>query len=178
MRQIKLDFQQSQHSIWRWVGLFLLIAGLMLNVLLYLKNQNMSAETNDFLAQIERIKHPAKAVIIPVDDVQTATEKTQLAEANAVTKQLSLPWPNLFKVLEATREPDIDLVELAPNSQTGDVLIIGKAENLKSVFDYMERLKKSQAFSKIDLNGHEKMLQNGTQTLRFSIVAKWLTDNE
>lgn len=178
MRQIKLDFQQTHHSIWRLAGLFLLFAGLILNVLLYVKNQNTSTETNDILNQIERIKHPAKAVTIPVDDIQTATEKNQLLQVDAVIKQLNLPWPDLFKILETTRESSIDLLELSPNSQTGDVLIIGKADNLKSVFDYIERLKKSRVFSKIDLNSHEKTLQNGIQVLRFNIVAKWLSNNE
>lgn len=178
MRQIKLDFQQAQHLTLRWVGLFLLFAGLILNMLLYLKNQNTTTEINDILNQIERIKHPAKALIIPVDDIQTATEKNKLLQVDAVIKQLNLPWPDLFKMLETTRESSIDLLELSPNSQTGDVLIIGKADNLKSVLDYMARLKKSQAFSKIDLNSHEKTLQNGTQVLRFNIVAKWLPEHE
>lgn len=178
MRQIKLNFQQPQYSTERWAGSLLLFAGLMLNVLLSVHNQKLSVERNDFIAQAEHIKHPAKAEIIPVDDMQSATEKNQLKEAEAVIKQLNLPWPNLFKMLETTREPGIDLLELTPNTQTGDVLIIGKTENLKSVFDYMERLKKSQVFSKIDLNSHEKTLQNGIQVLRFTIVAKWLPNNE
>lgn len=178
MRQIKLDFQQSQHSTWLWTGRLLLIAALMLNAMLYANNQKLSVETNDFLAQTESINHPAKAVIIPVDDIQTASEKNQLKEADAVIQQLNLPWPNLFKILETTREPGVDLLELTPNPQTGEVLIIGQTENLKSVFNYMERLKKSQALSKIDLNSHEKMTQNGIQLLRFTIVAKWLSNNE
>ena len=49
---------------------------------------------------------------------------------------------------------------------------------LMATIDYMERLKKSQVFSKIDLNSHEKTLQNATQALRFNIVAKWLPRNE
>lgn len=178
MRQIKLDFEQSQHSIWLWAGRLLLIAGLMLNVLLYANNQQLSVETNNLLAQIESIKHPAKIVTVPVDDIQKTTEDNQLKEADAVIQQLNLPWPNLFKMLETTREPGIDLLEITPNPQTGEVLIIGQTANLKSVFDYMERLKKSQLFSKVDLNSHEKTLQNGTPTLRFNIVAKWLPSNE
>lgn len=178
MRQIKLDFQQPQHLVWQWAAGLLLIAGLMLNVLLYANNQKLSVETNNLLAQIESIKHPAKTVTVKVDDIQTATEENQFKEADAVIQQLNLPWPNLFKMLETTREPSIDLLELTPNPQTGEVLIIGQTANLKSVFDYMERLKKSQVFSKINLNSHEKTLHNGTQALRFTIVAKWLPSNE
>ena len=178
MLQIKLDFQQSQHLTWRWLGGVLLIAGVLLNVLLYLHNQKLSVETNDLLAQAERIEHPVKKVIIPVDDMQSVAEKNQLKEADAVIKQLNLPWSMLFNTLETTREPGIDLLEVMPNLEVGEVLIIGKTENLKSVFAYMERLKKNQVFSKIDLNSHEKTTQYGTQALKFTIVAKWSANNE
>lgn len=178
MRQIKLDFHQPRHSIWMLAGHLLLIVGLVLNVFLYSKNQKLSDERNDFITQIQRIKQPVKKEIVPVDDIQISAEKNQLAEADAVIKQLNFPWSKLFQTLENTRDSGIDLLELSPNTQTGDVLIIGKAENLKSVFDYMERLKKSQVFSKLDLNSHEKMMQNGTQDLKFSIAAKWLPNNE
>ena len=178
MRQIKLNFHQPRYSIWMLAGYLLLIVGLMLNVWLYVKNQKLTNQNNEFITQIQRIRQPVKKMILPVDDIQTVAEKNQIAEADVVIKQLNLPWSNLFQTLENTRDTDIDLLELSPNTQTGDVLIIGKAENLKSVFDYMERLKKSQVFSRVDLNNHEKMLQNGTQGLKFSVAAKWLPNNE
>lgn len=178
MRQIKLNFQQSQPSTWRWLGLFLLMASLALNSLLFLKNQTISVETNDLLAQIDQIKHPTKLATISEDDTEDDTIKNQLQQADAVMKQLNLPWPLLFKTLETTREPNIQLLEVSPNIQTREVLLVGQTENLKSIFDYIVRLKKSQVFSKVELNSHEKMIRHGAQGLRFTIEAKWLSDHE
>jgi len=173
MQKIKLDFHQNRHvSAWRWVGIGLFIFAITLNVLLVIKSKQNADKTNALLAEIDRINRPVQLATKSDDDPREDVTN-QVKEAGDVIKRLNLPWPGLLKALEDTREKDIDLLSVTPDIQTGDVLIIGQTDSLPTAFGYITRLKKSQVFSKIELIGHEKVIQNGVQALRFTITAKW-----
>lgn len=179
MNQIELDFQKPRYApVWRLIGISLFVVTIVLSLLLVIKNQQNIDETNKLLVEIDHIKHSVKVANKPEDETGNEALRKQLKEADVVIKRLNLPWPNLFKVLEDTREKDVDLFSVTPNAQTGEILIVGQTENLPLAFAYIERLKKSQVFSKVELNDHQKIMQSGVQALRFNIAAKWLTHHE
>lgn len=179
MNQIELDFQKLRYaSVWRLIGIFLFIVTIVLSSMLIIKNQQNIDEANKLLVEIEHLKHPVKVATKPKDEAEYEALKNQLKEADVVIKRLNQSWPSLLKALEDTREKDVDLLSVTPNAQSGEVLIVGQAESIQVAFAYIERLKKSQEFSKVELNNHQKIMHSGVQALRFNITAKWLPHHE
>lgn len=182
MQKISLDFQQtsylSRRLIWRRVGVLLLVVSLIINMFLLIKNQDMTTEADALLIESDIDRNPAQVIQVAESDASTDVADAKLREANIVLSNLNLPWPLLLKTLEDTREEDIDIIAVTPNTVDGDVQIVGQAENLKSLFDYMSRLKKSQMFSTVSLIDHQKVSLHQAHGLRFNIVAQWLINHE
>lgn len=178
MQSIKLNFQQSQKQAWKKPGWLLVMLGLGLNAFLFAEHQEALSTKEAYVSKLEVVSDADKKKLVANNNDQDFAQKNRLKQAGKVMRQLNMPWPALFNHLEATRETNITLLEFTPNTQTEEVLLVGQAENLKTVFDYMDRLKNGQIFTKVELNSHEKNIQQGANVLRFTILAKWQTDDE
>lgn len=179
MQKININFYKPKRIFaWQQVGLVLLLLSIIVNVTLVIKKRNNTEFINEISSEIDRIKHPPKVILTTKNNTEDPVIKRQLNESHEIVRQLNREWALLLKTLEDTRGSDVDLLAITPNTQTGEVLIIGQAESLKLTFEYIERLKKCGIFSKAELNDHQKIMLNGSAVLRFTIVADWIAAHE
>lgn len=179
MNKINLDFQQSSNLRWRYFGLVLLAFGILINALLFIFHQQMR---NDTLAHDEELRKVQQAAnVAPAmeqDSVMSAALRNDLKSAKKMLKQLNAPWPLFFNHLEATTNRNIKLLALNTDVEAGEVHLVGEAEHLNLVIDYLNALKESSLFTDVALSRQVRKLHQGKPVLNFTILMKWKVGNE
>lgn len=170
LRALQLDFKQAvrQRSV---PGLLVLVMGAIalgyvLNSERELAGQIELAEARlEVLAKRGRIK-----AVVPVDSQELQQE---IRQANDILQQLSLPWDDLFKVVESTSEKEIALLSIQPDAGKRLVRIGGEAKNFDALLAYITRLEQSKILHEVFLTSHEIRQQDPEKPVRFALVAKW-----
>lgn len=165
MRELRLDYQDhAQPSLAGVVLLALAVLGVMLTGSYYLKLSERAAQA-----------------IVPsggqVQRGQTAAERSDLvrevADANEVLRQLSIPWESLFKAVEASGANKVTLLALEPDIAKHQVKISGETRNYKALTQYIARLQEQPVLGAVYLQSHQVQQQDEDKPVRFSLLATW-----
>lgn len=97
----------------------------------------------------------------------------ELKLANEVLQKLSVPWETLFAALERTRGDKIALLAVEPDARKGLVRITAETKTAEDMLDYLRRLGKEPAFSRVSLVSHQIQQQDSERPLRFSLAVNW-----
>ena len=173
MRMLDLDFLRGQRpsTARQWLLATLLLA-LALGIAAYgLQLQEQMAQTDARLHQLtQRPARPRQAELL-------AQSPNQLAEAlksgDRVSRQLNIPWVQLFKGLEASQFKDVALLEVQPDVTASRVRISAEARDQDALRDYMKTLWSVEDFSGIYLvrqKINDKVAENPVQ---FTLDARW-----
>lgn len=93
--------------------------------------------------------------------------------ANAVLRQIAVPWDSLFHEIETHTDESVALLSVQPDLQNRIVRIAGEAKNLPLLMGYVRRLGTTGALSNVYLTGHEVKTQDAQRPVTFSLVAAW-----
>ena len=97
----------------------------------------------------------------------------EVAAANAISRQLNLPWTELFNAVEASKSENVALLSIAPDAQQRLLRIAGEAKSLADVLDYLKRLGAVAMFESAYLLDHEIAPQDPHGAVRFTVTASW-----
>jgi hypothetical protein len=109
--------------------------------------------------------------------VTKAIPKAQLDEqtksAEAVVRQLTLPWGRLIEALETTGGKDVAILQLQPDAQQRVLRIMAEARNQEAMVDYLRRLSEVQGFSYVHLLNHQVQQENPQRPIQFTAQASF-----
>src|SRR5512140_3093111 len=107
-------------------------------------------------------------------DVRKAdpAESAALRAATLVSRDLSAPWSELMRSMEASRSPDVSLVRVEPVAARGSLRITGDARHADAMIDYLEQLRK-QGLAELVLTSHQVQAQQPGTPIRFQAQARW-----
>ena len=95
------------------------------------------------------------------------------ARANEITRQLNLPWGDLFSAIEASKGDSIALLSIAPDAQLRQVKLTGEARGFADVVEYVKRLNGIPMFEGAYLLDHGIVRQGPQEIIRFTVSANW-----
>lgn len=99
--------------------------------------------------------------------------REEIAQANEVLQQLTLPWQPLFQAVESSADKDVALLSIQPDAMKRVVRLAGEAKNFKALLGYISRLEASGYLGRVYLTSHEIKTQDPDKPVRFALVADW-----
>lgn len=162
--RLELDFRASRRQA-RWPGALLLALSLALAAGLVSRHRD---------AQLELARLEAEVALAGADRgaavVSRAGNDEELRNAQAVARQLALPWAPLVQTIERAATRDVALLELQPDPQAGVVRLTAEARHREAMFEYARRLG-MRGLRDVHLVGHELQREDPRRPIRFSAQA-------
>jgi Tfp pilus assembly protein PilN len=178
MHKQRLDFAHPQPVVklnGMLAGAAVLAAGLALALALSAYYHRVSSETQatEFdLARLARQSgNPAPAAPKANDALRAEVKRVNQAAA-----QLTIPWEDLFRAVEAATGKKIALLALQPNFQRHELKLSGEADDFASIRRYMDQLDGSKILFDVRLQSHEVISRPNASAIRFELTATWKAD--
>jgi hypothetical protein len=171
--QIHLDYASSANATRPWVW-WLLIAALLANgatVWQYTRMQDQRTGLQLRLHAVAQLTEVPPSALLSSENQDKS--KVRAKQANAVLKELGLPWPVLFAQLERTASPEIALLTIRPEAARGRLRISGEAHHLADVLEYVRALGSAGAMSDVVLEQHEVSGSDPQKPVHFVLSARW-----
>lgn len=165
-RRVDLDYVAAPRRL-RWPGLALLGVSLALAGYLGLRYDGARRESARMEMQMGLLApHRAPARPLPpglLDD--------QVKNADAVVRQLTLPWGPLVGVLEQASTRDVALLQLQPDATQRTLRLTGEARDRAAMFEYLRRLSSAKRLADVHLVSHQVEHANPQRPIQFSVQA-------
>lgn len=97
----------------------------------------------------------------------------QWKQAQAVLRQLALPWARLIESLESAAVPGVALLQIQPDAQQALLRVTAEARAQEPMLDYVRRLEATRAFSGVHLLSHQVQLDDPRQPIQFALQASF-----
>jgi len=149
-----------------WPGLVVLAVSLALAA--WLSERYLDArvevariETQSGLVAPER---PAKP--IPREKIEE-----EARNAEAVVRQLTLPWASLIGTIEQAATRDVAILQLQPDAETRLLRLTAETRHREAMFDFVRRLGAAQGLADVHLVSHQVQREDPQRPVQFSIQA-------
>lgn len=179
--RIHLDYASSANAVRPWVWWLLIAASLANGAIVwqYTRLQDQRAGLQLHLHAAAQLADVLPAAPLPGESPDKSKERAR--QANAVLKELGLPWPALFAHLERTANPEIALLAIRPEAARGRLRISGEARHLADVLRYVRALGSAGgsaggaagAMSDVVLEQHEVSGSDAQKPVHFVLSARW-----
>jgi hypothetical protein len=91
--------------------------------------------------------------------------------AEAVVRQLTLPWATLFRAIEHAATRDVALLQLQPDADTRLVKLTAEARHRDAMFDYVRRLGAAKGLAGVHVVSHQVRRDDPRRPVQFSVHA-------
>jgi len=151
-----------------WIGWLVLGVSLLIASQMFLRLR----DARDQIARLDAVQslvgdaRPARA--LPRDKLEE-----QLRDAQAVLRQLALPWGQLIESLESAAMPDVAVLQVQPDAQTRVLRVTAEAKGEETMFRYLRRLAAAEGFSDVHLVSHQVREDDPRRPLQFSVQASF-----
>ena len=96
-------------------------------------------------------------------------EETQSAEA--VVRELTLPWGSLIGTLEQAATREVAILQLQPDAHQRVLKLTAEARNQAAMFEYLRRLGAAKALGEAHLVSHQVQRDDPRRPIQFSVQA-------
>jgi Tfp pilus assembly protein PilN len=107
-------------------------------------------------------------------DADTPALREQIKKANGVLAQLNVPWSALFAAIESAQAPDVALLAVQPDPRGNTVALAGQARSLEALWEYMDRLQRTDRLRDVVLVSHEIKAEEPGRPVAFVLSARWV----
>ena len=97
----------------------------------------------------------------------------QVKNAEAVIRQLTLPWAELIERLEEASGKDVAILQLQPDAQQRLVRITAEARNQDAMVEYLRRLAEVKGFGYVHLVNHQVQQDDPQRPVQFAAQASF-----
>jgi len=165
-RRLELDYVASPRPP-LWLGVLVLAAALGIGAELFARYHDAQLE----LARLEA----ATSLVSPQRRPARAVPKERLDEevraAEAVVRQLTLPWASLIETLERAATREVAVLQLQPDAQTRALRLTAEARNREAMFAYVRRLAAAQSLADVHVLSHQVQLDDPQKPIQFTVQA-------
>ncbi|HZV53871.1 MAG TPA: hypothetical protein VFF82_02940 [Rhodocyclaceae bacterium] len=174
MERLRLDYQRQETPLPR-PGLLVLMFAVTTMFAVgddFASLTNLIDRWNAYAEQIESAARQS-GVIVHKDQRGNAADSEDIRHANAVLRQVTLPWGKLFDTIESIGNKDVALLALTPDPEKRLVRIGIEAKNASAGLEYVQRLGSQEIFQNVQLQSHQIQLQDPEKPIRFTLQATW-----
>lgn len=166
MRPVNLDYLATPRRL-PWLGLGVL--AISLGVSAWLGLAFLDAQT-----QLARLA-AAASMTSPDQRPVRALPKERLDEeaksAEAVVRELTLPWAPLLRTLEEAAMRDVAILQLQPDAHLRVLKLTAEARSQEAMFRYLRRLAASKNLGETHLVSHQVQRDDPQRPVQFSVQA-------
>jgi hypothetical protein len=171
MSALSIDF--ARRSRVTPFGVLAVAGALALACAFFVQDRQLVSEAGD----LEKRLAAALRAIDRDRTARPAVPPAQLTEeinrANAVIRQLGLPWGKLFADLEAATTPEVTLLAIEPDAENRKIRISGEAKQFPSLVAYINRLEEREVLADVWLASHELRAGSSKRPVIFTIQGDW-----
>jgi hypothetical protein len=95
----------------------------------------------------------------------------QAKSAEAVVRQLTLPWAGLIGAIEQAATKDVAILQLQPDAEQRLLRVTAEARHRDAMFEYLRRLGAAQELANVVLVSHQVQRDDPQQPIQFSVQA-------
>jgi hypothetical protein len=165
-RPLELDYIAAPRRP-AWPGVLVLALSLALAGHLFVRYRDARQEVVRLEAQAGLIapeRRPARA--LPKERLEE-----QAKAAEAVVRQLTLPWAGLIGALEQAATRDVAILQLQPDADQRLLKLTAEARNRDAMFEYLRRLSAARELGEVHLVSHQVQRDDPQQPIQFSVQA-------
>lgn len=166
VRRVELDYAAPVRRA-PWAGLAVLAvslaaAGVMLENYRGVRLELARLEAQSGLAGPER--RPLRALSKErLDDEEKSAE--------AVVRQLTVPWASVVQAIEEASMRDVALLQLQPDADTRSLKLVAEARHREVMFEYLRRLGATRGLSDVHIVSHQVQRDDPQRPIQFSAQA-------
>jgi hypothetical protein len=165
-RRVELDYVAPVRRP-AWPGLLLLAVALAVSALVLERYRDVRQELARYEAQA--------GLVLPGARTTRALPKERLDEqaksAEAVVRQLTLPWGSLIGAIEQAATRDVAILQLQPDAEQRVLRLTAEARNRDAMFEYLKRLGGARELANVVLVSHQVQRDDPQQPIQFSVQA-------
>ena len=114
-------------------------------------------------------------LVLPGGRATRALPKERLDEqaksAEAVVRQLTLPWASLIGAIEQAATRDVAILQLQPDAEHSVLRLTAEARNREAMFEYLKRLGAARELTNVVLVSHQVQQDEPQQPIQFAVQA-------
>lgn len=114
-------------------------------------------------------------LVLPGGRAARALPKERLDEqaksAEAVVRQLTLPWASLVGAIEGAATRDVAILQLQPDAEHSVLRLTAEARNRDAMFEYLKRLGAARELTNVVLVSHQVQKDEPQQPIQFAVQA-------
>ena len=97
----------------------------------------------------------------------------EMKSAQAVVRQLSLPWAELIGALERAATNDVAVLQIQPDAQQRLLRLTAEARDERLMLEYLRRVVATGSFAEVHLVSHQVREDDPRRPLQFSLQASF-----
>jgi len=149
------------------------LAGLVVLGLSLALGGELALRYRDVRLELARLETQS-GLISPERSVRTVPkerldEETKLAEA--VVRQLTLPWGPLIGAIEQAATRDVAILQLQPDAESRTLRITAEARHRDAMFEYLRRLAAARGLAEVHVVSHQVQRDDPQRPVQFSVQA-------
>ena len=133
--------------------------------------QERYRDVRDDLARLQA----QAGLVLPGGRATRALPKERLDEqaksAEAVVRQLTLPWASLIGAIEQAATRDVAILQLQPDAEHSVLRLTAEARNREAMFEYLKRLGAARELTNVVLVSHQVQKDEPQQPIQFAVQA-------
>lgn len=162
--RLHLDYQAVRRGP-RLLGFALLVLTIAAVGLLLERHRSVRTEIARLEAsQSLRADRPTRA--------PKRSDADELKDADAVLRQLALPWASIVRAVESSATADVALLQMQPDARERQVRLGAEARSEQAMLEYLRRLKGTQLLDDVHLASHQVVADDPQRPIQFTVLAR------
>lgn len=164
-RRLELDYIARPRPS-RAAGAAVLVSALALALVL-------AGRYHDVRIELERIdaarelgveRRPARAA-----SRERLEEEAKSAEA--VLRQLALPWSAILSTVEAAATPDVAVLQMQPDARQRQLRLGAEARDAQAMLEYLRQLAAAKTLAEVHVVSHQVQVEDPQRPVQFTVQA-------
>jgi Tfp pilus assembly protein PilN len=97
--------------------------------------------------------------------------EAETKSAEAVVRELTLPWAGLIRSLEEAAMRDVAILQLQPDAHQRVLKLTAEARSQEAMFQYLRRLAAAKSLGEAHLVSHQVQRDDPQRPIQFSVQA-------
>lgn len=99
------------------------------------------------------------------------TADEELKQAENVIRQLTLPWSDIVRAIEAASMRDVGVLNMQPDAQQRLLKLTAEAKTREAMLEYVRRIAQTQGLSDVYIVNHQVRADDPSRPIQFSVQA-------
>jgi len=166
VRRVELDYiAPPRRPVWPGALVFVLALALAGELALRYRDARLELERLETAAGLVSPER-APARVLPKERLE---EEAKAAEA--VVRQLTLPWAVLIRAVEQAAMRDVAILQLQPDAESRILRLTAEARDREAMFAYLRRLAAARGLADVHMVSHQVSRDDPRRPIQFSAQA-------